>query len=80
MTIHAAKGLEFDSVAIVDMYEGKMPFYRSTTAEELEEEKRKLYVAITRAKRILVYVADKEHYRNIPSRFLGSDHLGMFAH
>ncbi len=51
MTVHAAKGLEFDSVFIVGMEEGFMPHISSRDdPEQLEEERRLAYVAMTRAK------------------------------
>lgn len=54
MTIHSAKGLEFDTVFIVGVEEGIFPSKRSfDTLEDLEEERRLAYVAITRAKRKL---------------------------
>lgn len=54
MTIHAAKGLEFDMVFLVSCEDGIFPGYRSIADEEqLEEERRLAYVAITRAKKKL---------------------------
>ena len=50
-TIHSAKGLEWHSVFIIWALEGRFPsFYNINTDEELEEERRLLYVAATRAK------------------------------
>jgi DNA helicase-2/ATP-dependent DNA helicase PcrA len=50
-TIHSAKGLEWHSVFIIWALEGRFPsYYNINTAEELEEERRLLYVAATRAK------------------------------
>jgi len=53
-TIHSAKGLEFHSVFIIWALEGRFPsFYNTNSSEELEEERRLLYVAATRAKQNL---------------------------
>ncbi|WP_051656647.1 ATP-dependent helicase [Butyrivibrio sp. AE3004] len=50
MTMHASKGLEFKKVYLPDLNEGIIPSRKSITKEELEEERRMLYVAMTRAK------------------------------
>ncbi|MDF1486791.1 ATP-dependent DNA helicase UvrD2 [Tessaracoccus caeni] len=52
-TMHAAKGLEWDDVAIVGLREGLVPFVLSQEEPALSEERRLLYVAITRARRQL---------------------------
>ncbi|MDR3310734.1 MAG: UvrD-helicase domain-containing protein [Oscillospiraceae bacterium] len=58
MTMHSAKGLEFDTVFVVGAEDGIFPGMRAIgDAEELEEERRLCYVAITRAKRRLYFVA-----------------------
>lgn len=66
MTIHLAKGLEFDVVFVAGVCEGSLPHQRSYfSIDELEEERRLLYVAMTRARKELSL-----HFFGIPSRFL----------
>jgi len=55
-TIHSAKGMEFDVVVIAGVVEGLLPHFNSKTKDELEEERRVLYVAMTRAKEQLALV------------------------
>ncbi len=78
MTIHSAKGLEFPVVFLSGMEEGLFPSARSmNTAEDLEEERRLCYVAITRAKEQLYITGAKSRTlygqttHQINSRFLG---------
>jgi len=49
-TVHAAKGLEWEAVALYGVHEGSLPFVLATTDEEIAEERRLLYVGITRAR------------------------------
>jgi DNA helicase-2/ATP-dependent DNA helicase PcrA len=68
MTLHSAKGLEFNTVFIIGMEEGIFPHSRSTMDEsEMEEERRLCYVGITRAKKRLYLIYANE--RNIYGRF-----------
>ena len=53
ITVHQAKGLEFDTVYVVGCNEGVFPSYRSVKENNLSEELRLFYVAMTRAKRKL---------------------------
>ena len=76
MTMHSAKGLEFDQVYLVGLEEGIFPGSRAYDQEELEEERRLCYVAITRAKKRLHLVSANRRMlfgrttANAPSRFL----------
>jgi len=77
MTLHSAKGLEFDYVFIVGMEENIFPHVQSMTEEsDLEEERRLCYVGVTRAKKrlYLIYANSRMLYggvqSNPPSRFL----------
>jgi DNA helicase II / ATP-dependent DNA helicase PcrA len=53
LTLHKSKGLEFDAVFLVGVEEGSLPFVYATSDEEVEEERRLLYVGVTRARRHL---------------------------
>jgi DNA helicase-2/ATP-dependent DNA helicase PcrA len=52
-SLHAAKGLEWDAVFLVGLADGTLPITHATTPEQVTEEKRLLYVGITRARRHL---------------------------
>ena len=76
MTVHAAKGLEFKIVFLVGMEEGLFPIIRQDEDEDIEEERRLCYVAITRAEDLLFISSSKTRYLygkmtpKIKSRFI----------
>ncbi len=72
MTLHGSKGLEFDTVVIMDCNETVLPTKKAVTKELIEEERRLMFVGITRAKEkaILTYARTKEGEKISPSRFL----------
>lgn len=71
-TMHSAKGLEFQVVYILDANEGVTPHSRAMLDEDIEEERRLFYVAMTRAKKRLhvYYVKERYHKAAEPSRFV----------
>lgn len=72
LTMHASKGLEFDTVYLPDLNEGIFPGRRAVSMEAIEEERRLFYVAITRARdRLhLMYLRGNRNNPRRPSRFL----------
>jgi len=88
MTVHGAKGLEFDKVLLTGMEEEMFPYKGVAPGEqeELEEERRLAYVAITRARRELVMTHTQMRQIfgttrwNRPSRFLGELPPGVAEH
>jgi DNA helicase-2/ATP-dependent DNA helicase PcrA len=91
MTLHSAKGLEFDSVFLPGWEEGVFPNQRSLEeggTKSLEEERRLAYVGLTRARRraTVTFAANRRIYgqwqSSIPSRFVGelpADHVEVIA-
>ena len=73
LTMHGAKGLEFDTVFILGANEGIIPYKKALAEQGEEEERRLFYVAMTRAKNRLVisYVKEKNGREQSPSRFVG---------
>ncbi|MCR5012717.1 MAG: ATP-dependent helicase [Lachnospiraceae bacterium] len=72
MTMHGSKGLEYRMVIIPDINEGSIPSKRCEKREEIEEERRVFYVAMTRAKEklFLCHLEKNKEKRIAPSRFL----------
>jgi len=66
LTIHAAKGMEFDQVWLAGLCQGILPDFRNQQGESLAEERRVCYVALTRARRTLCCVAWREDARGRP--------------
>jgi DNA helicase-2/ATP-dependent DNA helicase PcrA len=77
ITLHSAKGLEYEVVFLLGMDQGRMPSWSETSAEKLAEARRRFYVGLTRAKREvhLTYSGFTENqygrrFDNGPSPFL----------
>ena len=72
MTTHSAKGLEFEDVFVIHANEGEIPHQKAEKKEEIEEERRLFYVALTRAKNNLCisYITQKNGNSIKPSRFV----------
>jgi DNA helicase-2/ATP-dependent DNA helicase PcrA len=91
-TVHSAKGLEWDAVHLIAAYDGNFPADMNSGSEEgIAEERRLMYVALTRARRRLhVYVPvryyhrptgrDDAHGYGMPSRFLTAAVQSLFEH
>jgi DNA helicase-2/ATP-dependent DNA helicase PcrA len=84
-TVHSAKGLEWDTVFIISLAEGKFPVSQALPGEQWEEERRLLYVAATRAKRQLymtypreVMSVDRQFSRARLSPFLAQISPGLY--
>ncbi len=72
LTLHGAKGLEFDSVWLPQLLEGQLPYKKAVLEADIEEERRLLYVGMTRAKNCLYLSHSKVLYNKntAASRFL----------
>lgn len=88
MTVHGAKGLEFELVLLTGMEEDMFPYRNQEprSAEEMEEERRLAYVAVTRARQHLVITHTKQRQifgitrLGVPSRFVGDMPSGAIEH
>lgn len=64
-TLHSAKGLEYERVFLIDVNDGVIPYKKAVKTEELEEERRMLYVGMTRAKKYLhVFSVEKMYNKD----------------
>ncbi len=77
LTVHKAKGREFEAVAVIDAHDGRFPHFAiAKIPDEVErqaqydESRRVVYVATTRAMRLLMFFSDRTHHRNLPTPFL----------
>ena len=72
LTMHGAKGLEFETVYVIAANEGNIPYKKAQIDDEIEEERRLFYVAMTRAKKQLTisYAKEKNGKAVKPSRFV----------
>ena len=80
LTMHRAKGREFDAVAIIDCHDGRIPDFRAIKKRDfkrIEVDRRLLDVSITRARRFLLYIPDDEDCRFEPSRFICESYLDL---
>lgn len=77
LTIHNAKGHEYEAVALIGARERTLPDYRSMDAAGIASEKRLFYVGVTRAERLLMYIFERDSWGNPPSRFLGTSGVNI---
>ena len=86
MTLHNAKGLEFDAVFVIGMEQNLFPHVRAIEEANIEEERRLCYVAITRARRelSLVYARQRTLFgargNNLPSQFIDEIPANLVEH
>jgi DNA helicase-2/ATP-dependent DNA helicase PcrA len=85
-TIHSAKGLEWATVFVIGLAEGRFPHQHATPGEQYEEERRLLYVACTRAKKQLfltypreMITADRQTIRAAMTPFLREISAGLYT-
>lgn len=80
MTMHASKGLEFDTVFIIDAIEGNIPHKGAVNDEDIQEERRLMYVAMTRARKSLFICAlERDGYKvTAPSVFISQAGFDSF--
>ncbi|GAB5390154.1 MAG: DNA helicase II [Alphaproteobacteria bacterium] len=76
ITMHTAKGREFEAVAIINANDGHIPFFATMDdPEKVSESQRLFYVGLTRAKQYLLVLSDQTDSRRPPSRFVAQSGL-----
>jgi DNA helicase II / ATP-dependent DNA helicase PcrA len=77
LTVHKAKGREFEAIAVIEAHDGRFPHFAISRMApcterdaQYDESRRVVYVATTRAMRILMFFTDTSHPKNTPSPFL----------
>jgi DNA helicase-2/ATP-dependent DNA helicase PcrA len=82
LTVHKAKGREFEAVAVIEAHDGRFPHFlvnKITDEDErqaqYDESRRVVYVATTRAMRLLMFFSDRTDFRNRPTPFLAEMRL-----
>ncbi len=72
LTMHGSKGREFEAVALIDVFDGHVPFFKAIAGDDIEAEGRRLlYVSLTRAKKLLmIFTLQTPTAKTLPSRFL----------
>ena len=80
MTMHASKGLEFDTVFITDAIGGNIPHKGAVSEDDIQEERRLMYVAMTRAKKTLfICTLLRDGYKEaVPSVFISQAGFDSF--
>jgi DNA helicase-2/ATP-dependent DNA helicase PcrA len=76
-TIHSAKGREWDVVRILNLVDGCIPSKKANTPEKIEEERRVLHVAMTRAKDQLDLIVPGQLFRQVRQGTPGSLHMSL---
>ena len=77
LTVHKAKGREFEAVAVIEAHDGRFPHFsivnivdNQERQAQYDESRRVFYVATTRTKHLLMFFSDTTHYKNRPTPFL----------
>lgn len=78
LTVHSAKGTEFDVVFVIGLGEGTFPDYRANTQEKMNEEDRNAFVAVTRSRRLLPLVPSPQD--DAVGRHESAESVSVFPH